>query len=280
MHVGVALFFTAESIRAADLGLALEELGFESLWAPEHSHIPLSRGSEWPQGGELPRKYFQVMDPFVTLTAAATVTTRLKLATGICLVPQRDVFQTAKSVATLDLMSEGRFLFGIGAGWNADEMANHGVDYKTRMKLMREKTEAMRAIWTDETPEYSGDMVEFGPMQTWPKPAQAGGPPVYVGGAFPYGARRALRYGDAWLPHSKRPHYHILDMMPEYRAMANEAGRDIPVTVFGGEPVPDMLKRYEDAGIERVVINLDPMDRDSSLTKLDAWVKAGVLRAT
>ena len=116
MHVGVALFFTAESIRAADLGLALEERGFESLWAPEHSHIPLSRGSEWPQGGELPRKYFQVMDPFVTLTAAATVTMRLKLATGICLVPQRDVFQTAKSVATLDLMSEGRFLFGIGAG--------------------------------------------------------------------------------------------------------------------------------------------------------------------
>jgi probable F420-dependent oxidoreductase len=279
MHIGVALFFTAESIRAADLGRALEERGFESLWVPEHSHIPLSRGSEWPQGGALPQKYFEVMDPFVTLTAAATATTSLKLATGICLVPQRDLYQTAKTVATLDLMSEGRFLFGIGAGWNADEMANHGVDFKTRMKLMREKTEAMRAIWTEDTAEYQGDMVEFGPLQTWPKPAQAGGPPVYVGGAFPYGARRALRYGDAWLPHAKRPHYHILDMMPEYRAMAAEAGRNIPVTVFGGEPDPDMLKRYQDAGIERVVVNLDPMGRDQSLAELDEWVSAGVLSA-
>lgn len=277
MHVGVALFFTAESIRAVDLGRALEERGFESLWAPEHSHIPISRGSEWPQGGALPQKYFQVMDPFVTLTAAASVTTRLKICTGICLVPQRDVFQTAKSVATLDLMSEGRFLFGIGAGWNGEEMANHGVDFKTRMKLMREKIEAMRVIWREEIPEYHGDMVDFGPMQAWPKPAQADGPPVLVGGAFPYGARRALRYGDAWLPHAKRPNYHILDKMPEFRELAKEAGRDIPVTVFGGEPDPDMLKRYEDAGIERVVVNLDPMNKDQSLAKLDEWVSAGVL---
>lgn len=275
MHVGVALFFTEKSIRPADLARALEERGFESLWAPEHSHIPLSRDSEWPQGGSLPQKYFEVMDPFVTLTAAATATTRLKVGTGICLVPQRDVFQTAKAVASLETISDSRFLFGIGAGWNADEMINHGVDPKSRMKLMREKVEAMRVIWTEETAEFSGDMVRFGPMQTWPKPAAP--PPVYVGGAFPYGARRALRYGDAWLPHARRPTYHILDKMGEFRAMERAAGRSVPVTVFGGEPDPDMLKRYEDAGIERVVVNIEPMDRDASLARLDEWAKAGVV---
>jgi len=274
MHVGVALFFTDRSIRPTDLARALEERGFESLWAPEHSHIPLARSSPWPQGGELPRKYYEVMDPFVTLTAAASVTTSLKVGTGICLVPQRDVFQTAKSVATLDVVSGGRFLFGIGAGWNEDEMRNHGVDPKTRMKLMREKVEAMRAIWTDETAEFHGDLVEFGPMQTWPKPARP--PPVFVGGAFPYGARRALRYGDAWLPHAKRPQYHILERMAAFREMEAEAGRTIPVTVFGGEPDPAMLARYREAGIERVVVNIDPMDRDASLAKLDEWAAAGV----
>ena len=275
MHVGVALFFTVESIRPTDLARAMEERGFESLWAPEHSHIPLARSSEWPQGGELPRKYFQVMDPFVTLTAAASVTTRLKLGTGICLVPQRDVFQTAKSVATLDVLSGGRFLFGIGGGWNEDEMRNHGVDPKTRMKLMREKVEAMRQIWTEETASYAGDLVSFGPMQTWPKPASP--PPVLVGGAFPYGARRALRYGDGWLPHARRPAYHILEKLPEFRAMEQEAGRQIPITVFGGEPDAEMLKRYRDAGVARVVVKIDPMDRDKSLAKLDEWVAAGVV---
>jgi len=276
MHVGVALFFTDKSIRPADLARALEDRGFESLWAPEHSHIPMSRESPWPQGGELPRKYFEVMDPFVTLTAAASATERLKVGTGICLVPQRDVFQTAKSVATLEVISGSRFLFGIGAGWNEDEMRNHGVDPKTRMKLMREKTEAMRVIWTEETASFEGDLVSFGPMQTWPKPVRP--PPVYVGGAFPFGARRALRYGDGWLPHARRPHYHILDKMPEFRAMEAEAGRQVPVTVFGGEPDVDMLARYRDAGVERVVVNIDPMDRDASLRQLDAWAEAGVPR--
>lgn len=275
MHVGAALFFTAESIRPADLARALEDRGFESLWAPEHSHIPLSRSSPWPQGGELPKKYFQVMDPFVTLTAAATATERLKVATGICLVPQRDVFQTAKSVATLDVLSGGRFLFGIGAGWNEDEMRNHGVDPRTRMKLMREKVEAMRVIWREDTASYAGDLVAFDAMQTWPKPDAP--PPVYVGGAFPYGARRALRYGDAWLPHARRPHYHILEKLPEYREMEQAAGRSVPVTVFGGEPDPEMLKKYRDAGVDRVVVNLDPMDRDATLARLDAWAAAGVV---
>lgn len=275
MHIGVALFFTEGSIRPAEFARALEDRGFESLWAPEHSHIPLSRSSPWPQGGELPKKYFQVMDPFVTLTAAATATERLNLGTGICLVPQRDVFQTAKSVATLDVLSGGRFLFGIGAGWNTDEMRNHGVEPKSRMKLMREKTEAMRVIWREETAAYQGDLVAFGDMQTWPKPTRS--PPVYVGGAFPFGGRRALRYGDGWLPHARRPDYHILEKLPEFRQMEQEAGRSVPVTVFGGEPDPAMLAKYQEAGVERVVVNIDPMDRDASLQQLDAWVSAKIV---
>ena len=205
MHVGVAMFCTDYAIAPTELARALEERGFESLWLPEHSHIPLSRLSPYPAGGELPKKYYDVMDPFVVLGAAAAVTTRLKIATGICLVPQRDPIQTAKSVASVDQISKGRFLFGVGAGWNADEMADHGTDFKSRNKVMRERIEAMRAIWTQTKPEYHGEFVEFGPMMTWPKPVQKPHPPVLVGGGLPYGARRALAYGDGWMPHARRP---------------------------------------------------------------------------
>src|SRR6476660_6825774 len=166
MHVGVAMFCTDYSIPATELARALEDRGFESLWLPEHSHIPLSRASPFPQGGDLPKKYYDVMDPFVVLGAVAAVTTRLKIATGICLVAQRDPIQTAKSVASVDQISKGRFLFGVGAGWNADEMADHGTDFKSRTKVMRERIEAMRAIWTKTKPEYYGEFVEFGPMMT------------------------------------------------------------------------------------------------------------------
>src|SRR4030095_6873475 len=157
------------------------------------------------QGGDLPKKYYDVMDPFVTLSAAAAATTRLRVGTGICLVVQRDPIQTAKEVASLDQVSGGRFLFGIGAGWNAEEMADHGTEFGSRFKVMQERVEAMRAIWTKSKPEYSGEHVRFPPMMTWPKPAQKPHPPVIVGGAYPYGARRAIAYGDGWLPHARRP---------------------------------------------------------------------------
>ena len=146
------------------------------------------------------------MDPFVVLGAVAAVTRHLKVATGICLVPQRDPIQTAKSVATIDHLSQGRFLFGVGAGWNAEEMADHGTDFKRRNDVLRERLEAMRAIWTQTKPEYHGDFVAFGPMMTWPKPVQKPHPPVLVGGGMPYGARRALAFGDGWMPHARRPH--------------------------------------------------------------------------
>ena len=207
MRIGVTLFTTDRSIGPVTLAQEVEARGFHSLYIPEHTHIPVSRRTPWPGGGPLPKEYAHTLDPFVGLAAAAAVTKRLKLGTGICLVIQRDPIQTAKSVASLDQVSGGRFLFGIGAGWNAEEMGDHGTEFKTRFTVMRERVEAMKAIWTKSKPEYHGKFVDFSPMMTWPKPVQKPHPPVIVGGAFPYGARRAIAYGDGWIPHVRRPEY-------------------------------------------------------------------------
>ena len=200
MEFGASIFFTDYSISPAELAVALEERGFDSLWVAEHSHIPVPRRTPTPGGGELPKRYYEVMDPFVTLSVAAAVTKRLKLGTGVCLVIQRDTIQTAKLVASIDQVSGGRFLFGIGGGWNAEEIENHGAEFSTRFKKMREQIEAMKEVWTKETAEYRGDIVNFTPMMTWPKPVQKPHPPVIVGGAFPWAARRAIRYGNGWIP--------------------------------------------------------------------------------
>jgi probable F420-dependent oxidoreductase len=280
MNYGVAIFFTDYSITPVEMGTALEERGFESLWAPEHSHIPLTRKSSYPQGGDLPKRYYDVMDPFVTLTAAATATKKLKVCTGICLIVQRDPIQTAKSVASLDQISKGRFVLGIGAGWNEDEMANHGTtDFKGRFKLMEERVRAMREIWTQSKPEFHGTHVKFGPMMTWPKPIQK--PlPVLVGGMYPYGARRAIAFGDGWMPHATRPEYgenDVLAHLPAFREMAKAAGRDpatIPITTFGTPTEPDTLKRFRDAGVDRVVFSIASEDRDKTLATLDKLAAA------
>ena len=273
MDFGAAIFFTDYSMGPADLARALEERGFDSVWAPEHSHIPLSRRSPFPQGGDLPKKYYDVMDPFVTLSAAAAVTTKLKVATGICLVVQRDPIQTAKEVATLDQVSGGRVLFGIGAGWNAEEMADHGTEFSMRFEVMRERVEAMKAIWTKSKPEDDGKHVKFPQMMTWPKPIQKPHPPVIVGGAFPYGARRAIAYGDGWVPHARRPAYDdVLTLLPEFRKMATAAGRDpgsIPVTVFGVAENVDAVRRCQDAGVARAIFNLPAAKADEVLPGLD-----------
>jgi probable F420-dependent oxidoreductase len=258
-----------------ELGKALEERGFESVWAPEHSHIPLSRKTPFPAGGDLPKKYYDAMDPFVTLTMAAAATKRLKVGTGVCLVAQRDPIQTAKLVASIDNVSGGRFLFGIGNGWNRDEMENHGTDFTQRHKLARERVEAMKAIWTQSKPEYHGEFVNFDPMMTWPKPVQKPHPPVIVGGAFPYSARRAIRYGDGWIPQASRGAYaEIADMIPEFRKMATEAGRDaskIEITVWFPKKDPDLMKRYQDLGVSRVVFNLESEKADTILPVIDGW---------
>jgi probable F420-dependent oxidoreductase len=272
MRFGASIFFTDYSISPTELAVALEERGFESLWVAEHSHIPVPRRTPAPGGGELPKRYYDVMDPFVTLSAAAAVTKRLKLGTGVCLVIQRDTIQTAKLVASIDQVSSGRFLFGIGGGWNAEEIENHGTEFKSRFKKMREQIEAMKAIWTQSKPEYRGDTVDFGTMMTWPKPVQKPHPPVIVGGAFPWAARRAIRYGDGWIPIAGSGRADPLDYLPRFRQMAEEAGRDpqsLEITLGGAPEDPDRLKRYRDLGVTRVNFPVPPAKADEVLPILD-----------
>jgi len=277
MEFGVGIFFTDYSISPAELAVALEERGLDVLWAPEHSHIPLSRKSPFPGGGDVPKMYYDAMDPFVTLTAAACATKRLKLATGICLVIQRDTIQTAKLVASLDQVSGGRFLFGIGGGWNQEEIENHGTVFATRMQKMREQIEAMKAIWTATKPEYHGELVDFDTIMTWPKPVQKPHPPVILGGAFPWAARRAIRYGNGWYPNAASGNPE--EYLPAFRKMAQDAGRDpasLPITIGGAPDDLDKLKRFRDLGATRVNVSLMSEAPDGILPILDNW--AGYIR--
>jgi probable F420-dependent oxidoreductase len=266
------IFPTAYSIHPGELGVAAEERGFESLWVAEHSHIPTSRKSPWPGGGDLPQMYYDAMDPFVTLAAAAQATTKLKLATGICLVIQRDPIQTAKSVASLDVISGGRFLFGIGGGWNEEEMNNHGTAFEGRWKLLRERVEAMKQIWTQERAEYHGEYVDFDPIFANPKPFQKPHPPIHVGGAFPGGMRRAIRYGDGWIPIAGRGETDVLQHVDAFRKACAEAGRDpdsMEVSLYGAPMDKEALTRAADAGVDRVVFGLPPAGRDVVVGMLD-----------
>src|SRR5437763_10792933 len=277
MEFGASIFVTDYSISPPELAAALEERGLDALWVAEHSHIPVPRRTPAPGGGELHKRYYDVMDPFVTLTAAACATKRLKVATGIALVIQRDTIQTAKLVASIDQVSGGRFLFGIGGGWNQEEIENHATVFVTRMRKMREQIEAMKAIWTESKPEYHGEIVDFGTMMTWPKPVQKPHPPVILGGAFPWAAPRAIRYGDGWYPNaaSGTPE----EYMPAFRKMAEEAGRDpasLPVTLGGAPEDADKLKRFRDLGAARVNVTLMSEKADAILPILDRW--AGLMR--
>jgi probable F420-dependent oxidoreductase len=277
MEFGASIFFTDYSITPAELAVALEERGFDSVWAAEHSHIPVPRKTPAPGGGELAKRYYDVMDPFVTLTAAACATKKLKVATGIALVIQRDTIQTAKLVASIDQVSGGRFLFGIGGGWNAEEIENHATVFATRMQKMREQIEAMKQIWTQSKPEYHGDIVDFPAMMTWPKPVQKPHPPVILGGAFPWAARRAVRYGDGWYPNasSGNPEEYV----PAFRKMAQEAGRDpksLSLRLGGAPDDADKLKRFRDMAIYAVNVTLMSETKDKLLPVLDHW--AGHIR--
>ena len=270
MKLGLTMFPTEYSIAPAELARAAEQRGFESLWFPEHSHIPAKRESPWPGGPELPKMYYDVMEPFVALAAAAAVTTKLRVATGICLVVQRDPIQTAKHVATLDRVASGRFLFGIGAGWNAEEMRDHGTDARTRIALMRERVAAMKEIWTKSKAEFHGKYVDFEPIMTWPKPVQKPHPPIHVGGGFPNGARRAIAHGDGWMPIHGRDE--IAARLPEFRRMAEDAGRDpasLEVSVFGARPERKLLDELAAAGVQRAIFGLAPEPADKVLPLLD-----------
>lgn len=265
MKFGVSIFPTDYAISMAELAPAAEELGFESLWVAEHSHIPASRQSPWPGGAELPKQYWHTLDPFVALTVAATASKTIRLGTGICLLIQRDPIHTAKETASVDLVSNGRFIFGIGAGWNREEMADHGTEFGTRWKLLREKVEAIKVIWTDEEAEYHGEMVDFGPMRSWPKPVQKPHPPIILGGSGPKILERVVRYADGWMPNRGD----VVERIPELQALARTAGRGhIPVTYFPNATASE-IERLAKAGVERCIYYVPPDGRDQALAKLE-----------
>ena len=277
MHTGIAIFDTDYSIAIEELARAAEERGFESLWVPEHTHIPSSRKTPYPAGGPLIRPYYDIMDPFLALNTAATVTTKLKIGTGIALLTQRDPIVTAKVVSSIDQLSNGRFLFGVGNGWNQDEIENHGTVFASRHKLARERIEAMKMIWTEEEPEYHGEFVNFDKMKQWPKPWQMPHPPIIVGGAFPYAARRAIRYGDGWIPRADRLEKDGVGVVIEkFRAMASEAGRDpatLPISIFRVPDKIDGLRFCQEIGIDRVTFTLPAEKEDKLLPIIDRWAE-------
>lgn len=276
MKLGVFSFNTHYGIRPDNLARALEERGFDSLWIGEHTHIPVSRRTPYPAGGELPRQYSHMMDPFVSLAAAATVTERLKLATGICLVIERDPITLAKEVATLDQLSDGRVLFGIGGGWNAEEMENHGTAFESRWKLLRERVEAIRVLWTEEEASYHGEFVDFEPVWSFPKPVQRPHPPVIFGGGTALGRKRVVEYCDGWAPIDLIVG-DVSGAMADLRTRCAEAGRDsneIEVSIWCWEP-PDQrrLEEYRSLGVQRAVLFLPVDDRDAELPFLDRYAE-------
>ncbi|MBI3628361.1 MAG: LLM class F420-dependent oxidoreductase [Candidatus Rokubacteria bacterium] len=276
MHYGVFIFNTDYAIRIDELARAAEQRGFESLFVPEHTHIPASRRTPFPGGGDLPKEYWHTLDPFVALSAAAAVTTTLKVGTGICLVIERDPIVTAKEVATLDRLSNGRFLFGVGAGWNAEEMENHGADFKSRFRLLRERILAMKEIWTKEEAEFHGEFVRFDKIWSHPKPAQRPHPPVLMGGENAYALQRVVDYCEGWFPRGRAGQEAILSALADLKARAARAGRDlrtISTTVFGAKPDPAVLARFAEAGFTRVLLGLPSADRDTVLPLLDKYAQ-------
>ena len=271
MDIGITIFPTDYSIRIDELAREAEARGFESLFVPEHTHIPASRRSPWPGGPELPREYWHTLDPFVGLAAAAAVTTRLRLGTGIALLTERDPILTAKESASLDLISDGRFELGIGAGWNAEEMENHGTVFADRFKVMMDRALAIKAIWTGEEPEYHGEFVEFGPIWSWPKPVQRPHPPILLGGESRHSLRRIARHLDGWMPRA-RGGFDAPSEMARLRRHAEEAERDastLRVSVFGAPPEAATLDTYRAAGVHRALLSLRSEGRDEVLARLD-----------
>jgi probable F420-dependent oxidoreductase len=273
MKIGFYYFATDYAMPVAEVARALEERGFESLFLPEHTHIPISRRTPWPGGAELPRQYAHTLDPFVALAVAAAVTSRLRIGTGICLLTQRDPIVTAKEVATLDLVSNGRVEFGIGAGWNAEEMANHGTAFETRFRVMVDRAKAMRAIWTEEEAAYEGEFARFEPIWQWPKPVQKPHPPILLGGESRHTMRRVMEFCDGWFPRG-RAFGDPAAEMAKLRRFADEAGRAIgtvSTTLFGATPEAAYLDRCRAAGVDRALLSLPSDERDKVMPMIDQY---------
>jgi len=272
MDLGVCYFPTDYGIDMSELGRALEDRGFKSLYLPEHTHIPLSRRTPFPGGGELPKRYSHTHDPFVALSFAAAVTKKLKLGTGILLVPQHEPIVTAKAIASLDQLSGGRFVFGIGGGWNVDEMENHGATHANRFKIMREHVLAMKALWTEEKASYHGEFVKFDPVWSWPKPKQRPNPPILLGGETDHTLRRIIEYCDGWLPRPRG--FDPVQGIERLHRMASEKKRDpksLSVTVFGAPADSAVLASYAKSGIDGALLAIPDASRDEILRQLDQW---------
>ncbi len=273
MHIGALIFATDYAVRPDELAAELERRGYESLFVPEHTHIPTSRETPWPGGGELPQEYSHTYDPFVALSFAARATTTLKVGTGICLLPQRDTLVTAKLVASLDRLSGGRFVFGIGGGWNKEEMAHHGTDYRTRFQRMEEQVRAMQRLWTEDAAGFDGKFVRFSESLAYPKPAQQPYPPILLGGESDHTLRRVVRFCDGWLPRA-RGGFDAAASMQRLARVAEQHGRamdTLSVSVFGARPDAGTLERYRQARISRAILPLPPAGRDEVWKVLDRY---------
>jgi probable F420-dependent oxidoreductase len=272
-NFGVVMFPAEFAIHPAELARAAEERGFESLFFPEHSHIPASRKSPYPAGGELTKEYWLSHEPFVALAAAAAVTTRLKLGTAVCLVVERDPIMLAKEVASLDKLSNGRVVLGIGAGWNAEEMENHGVPFKRRWKVVREKVLAMREIWTKDAAEFHGEFVNFDPIWCGPKPVQKGGPPILLGSFSKRAFERVTEYCDGWLP-VNIPNFDFARAVTSLRETVERAGRSpasIQLTIPGVAPKEEEARKFMAIGFDRILFGLPPAGRDIVMPLLDRY---------
>lgn len=281
MRIGLCYFPTDYGIDIRELARAAEERGFESLLLPEHTHIPTSRRTPFPRGGELPRAYSHTHDPFVALSFAAAVTSKILLGTGVCLIPQRDPIVTAKSVASLDRLSSGRFLFGIGGGWNVEEMENHGAHYDTRFKLMRERVLAMKALWTQEEAAFHGQMVDFDPVWLYPKPLRRPHPPILLGGPSDYTLKRVVEFCDGWLPNARSGFgdpagFDPTQAVSRLRRAAEAVGRDfstLSISVFSAPAEDAVLERYREAGIDRALLMVPDVTRDEILGLVDRYAR-------
>lgn len=272
MRFGVTAFLTDRSIAPDEFARAAAERGFDGVYVPEHTHIPTSRATPAPMGEPLPEQYWRALDPFVALTAAAVGEPRVRVGTGICLVAQRDPIVLAKEIATLDHLTGGRFVFGIGFGWNVEEAADHGVDFARRRELVREKILLMKALWTQDRAEFNGEFVTLSPSSAWPKPAQRPHPPIFIGGGGgPKMFAAVAEYADGWMPIGGRG---IKTALPQLASACDAFGRDpasVAVIPFGTIPDAGKLEYYASLGIEDVVLGIDHGARDHVLAELDRF---------
>ena len=282
MKIGAFVFPTDYSFPIHELAVELEDREFESLMVCEHTHIPASRKTPWPGGGELPKEYYHTYDPFIGLSFAANATSRIRIGTSVCLIAQRDPFNLAKMVASLDSLSKGRFVFGIGGGWNMDEMENHGIKHHSRFKILEETVLALKALWTEEKSEFHGEFIDFDTVYSFPKPSQRPHPPILLGGQTDYTLHRVARFCDGWMPIGPMD---IEDGMNRLKQIAKDHGKDItelPVTVFQMPSLTrdsdktknfneSMLRRYQAAGVDRVLLQIPTAERDICLKVLDSY---------